>query len=87
MDEDEDAGGGMHTRLPTALGARIDRLRTMTDEGIVSRKAFVADAVREKLERVEAKVMERAGFYSWLHDLEQQGKNPLHPGRTKKRQA
>lgn len=82
--DDGDDAGGIHTRLPRALGERIDRLQKYSDEGIVSRKAFIAEAVREKLERTEAKVRERAGLYDWLEELAWQGKKP-GPGRRGER--
>ena len=58
----------------------MDRLQKHSDEGIVSRKAFIADAVREKLEAVEERVMRRAGFYDWLEETNAGGKPP-RPGR------
>ena len=81
VDDDEGGDGDfVHTRLPRALGDRVDKLQKYSDEGIVSRKAFIADAVREKLEAVEDRVMKRAGFYAWL---EESGKpaGPLKPAK------
>ena len=78
-DEREEETDFLHTRLPRVLGERVDRLMQLSDEGIVSRKAFIAEAVREKLERVESRVMERAGFHAWLAEMEKSGKLPKRP--------
>lgn len=65
----EDAGEDIQQRFPRVLAERVDRLMQLSDAGFVSRKAFLAEAVREKLEREEAKVMERAAFRNWAEEM------------------